>query len=211
VSPPRIPPRPAEEWDAQVYDALSVLDLGPRNGQAEPAQPHAGPRPVGNIIATFAWHPALTKGWLTFNNHLFHSTLSDRVCELAETRILWLRRGEYEWNHHANRARAAGVSEEEIEAICEGPDSKVWGPFDAALMRAVDELCFDRYISDATWAKLSEHLDRQQLMDLVFSVGAYELLATAFNTFGLEMDPGMQGWAQLPDHLRAQAGTTPTP
>jgi hypothetical protein len=42
--------------------------------------------------------------------------------------------------------------------------------------------------------RLSEHLDRRQLMDLVFTIGAYDLLAMAFNTFGLELDPGLNGF-----------------
>jgi hypothetical protein len=41
---------------------------------------------------------------------------------------------------------------------------------------------------------LAEDFDRQQLMDLVFTIGAYDLLAMAFNTFGLELDPGLTGF-----------------
>jgi len=33
-------------------------------------------------------------------------------------------------------------------------------------------------------------------MDLVFTVGAYDLLAMAFNTFGLELDPGLEGFGK---------------
>ena len=75
-----------------------------------------------------------------------------------------------------------------------GPDAPVWEPRDAALLRAVDEIDTDRYVSDATWKLLAEHLDRQQLMDLVFTVGNYDLLCMAFNTFGLRLDPGQEGF-----------------
>ena len=36
---------------------------------------------------------------------------------------------------------------------------------DSAVLRAVDELWENSRISDATWATLSEHFNRQQLMD----------------------------------------------
>ncbi|HLH59157.1 MAG TPA: hypothetical protein VKV33_08400, partial [Streptosporangiaceae bacterium] len=75
-----------------------------------------------------------------------------------------------------------------------GPDAPVWGPRDAALLRSVDEIVADRYVSDETWERLAGHLDRRQLMDLVFTVGAYDLLAMAMNTFGLELDPGLTGF-----------------
>jgi 4-carboxymuconolactone decarboxylase len=39
-------------------------------------------------------------------------------------------------------------------------------------------------------------LDQRQLMDLVFTVGAYDLLAMAFNSFGLELDPGLEGFGK---------------
>ena len=91
-------------------------------------------------------------------------------------------------------ARRIGLPDEEIDAIMAGPDSPVWGPRDAALLRSVDEIAADRYVSDDTWKQLSEHFDRKQLMDLVFTVGCYDLLAMAFRTFGLELDPGLTGF-----------------
>jgi alkylhydroperoxidase family enzyme len=194
MSEPRIPPRPAADWDAEVLDALSVLRPPGTAGPAPGRPAGTRQRPVSNILGIFSWHPALTKGFLAFNNHLFRSTLPARVRELVTVRVTWLRRGEYEWAQHVRMARAAGMSEEEIEAIAEGPDAAVWGPLDAALLRSVDEIVADRYIRDETWKQLAEHLDRKQLMDLVFTVGNYDLLAMAFNNFGLELDSGLTGF-----------------
>jgi 4-carboxymuconolactone decarboxylase len=190
VSEPRIPPMPPAEWDAEVDDALSVLRSPTGRRPGEPPRP----RPASNIVGIFAWHPDLARAFFAFNTHLFHSTLPARERELVTVRTGWLRRGEYEWAQHARMARNAGLSEAEIDAISAGPDSPVWGPRDAALLRAVDEIVADRYVSDGTWKRLSEDLDRRQLMDLVFTVGTYDLLAMACNTFGLELDPGMTGF-----------------
>jgi 4-carboxymuconolactone decarboxylase len=194
MSRPRIPPRPTADWNAEVFDALTVLRPP---GTARPTgeqRDRPRERPASNLVGVLAWHPGLTKAFLVFNNHLFRSTLSDRVREMVTVRVAWLRRGEYEWAQHVQMARAAGMPETEIDAISQGPDSGVWGPLDAALLRSVDEIVADRCISDATWTLLAEHLDRAQLMDLVFTVGAYDMLAMACNTFGLELDPGMSGF-----------------
>ena len=43
----------------------------------------------------------------------------------------------------------------------------------------------DAAIGDDTWAALAGELDEQQLVDLVFTVGAYDLLAMAFRSFGV--------------------------
>jgi 4-carboxymuconolactone decarboxylase len=193
MSEPRIPPRPAADWDDKVYEALSVL-RPPSPAGKRPPRPK-GPAP-SNLLRTFLWHPELAKAFLIFNNHVFHSTLSDRARELVTVRVAWLRRAEYEYAQHVQLARVAGMSEPEIDAIREGPDAPVWDPLDAALLRSADEMIGDRNVSDETWALLEEHLDRQQLMDLVFTVGAYDMLAMAFDTFGLELDSGLSGFPE---------------
>ncbi len=179
------------EWDAEVQQALATLRT-----PGSTRRPGEVPRqwPASNILGVFAWHPDLARAFFAFNSHLFHSTLSARDRELITVRTGWLRRGEYEWVQHVRMARKAGLSEEEIDAISAGPDSPLWGQRDAALLRAVDDLVADRYVSDGTWKALAGELSRQQLMDLVFTVGAYDLLAMATNTFGLELDPGMTGF-----------------
>jgi 4-carboxymuconolactone decarboxylase len=192
LSQPRIPPRPSADWDEQVRDALTAL-RSPGNAR-RPGEPRPERRPPSNIVGIFSWHPALAKAFFAFNSHVFHSTLSDRDREIATVRTAWLRRAEYEWTQHVRMAKNAGLSDEEVDAIMAGPDSPVWGPRDAALLRSVDEIAADRYVSDETWKRLAQDFDRQQLMDLVFTIGAYDLLAMAFNNFGLELDPGMTGF-----------------
>jgi 4-carboxymuconolactone decarboxylase len=176
-------------------DALTALR--PPGNASSPAQPPRE-RPTSNILGIFSWHPALAKGFFTFNSHLFRSTLTARDREIATVRTGWLRRAEYEWAQHVRMARNVGMSEEEVDAIAVGPDAAVWGARDAALLQAVDELVTDRYISDATWKRLADHLDRKQVMDLVFTVGAYDILGMAMNTFGLELDPDLPRFP--PDH-----------
>ena len=56
------------------------------------------------------------------------------------------------------------------------------------MLRAVDELVRDAMVSDATWEVLAGELDVEQLMDLVFTVGAYDALAMAFRSFAIPLD-----------------------
>ncbi len=167
-------------------DALTALR--PPGSAPRPA---GAPRPSSNILGVFAQYPVLAKAFFTFNSHLFRSSLTARHREMATVRVGWLRHAEYEWAQHVRMAKNIGMSAEEVDAINVGPDSPVWGPEDATVLRAVDELVNDRYISDETWKRLAEHLDRQQVMDLAFTVGAYDTLGMVMNTFGVELDPGL--------------------
>ena len=88
------------------------------------------------------------------------------------------------------------MSEEEIQRVAEGPDAPGWAPFDVTLLRAVDELHDDAMITHATWKALSARYDTQQLMDLVFTVGQYNLVSMALNTFGVQLDEGIEGFPE---------------
>ena len=48
-------------------------------------------------------------------------------------------------------------------------------------MRAADELTGTNTLTDETWTRVRAHLDDQQVLDLIFTVGCYQLLAVAVN------------------------------
>jgi alkylhydroperoxidase family enzyme len=151
-----------------------------------------GNGPILNIFRTLANHPGLAKRWLVFGNHvLAKSTLPARERELLILRIGWLCRAGYEWGQHVVIGKASGLSDEEIARIAKGPDAKGWSEGDRALLRATDELHADAFIGDATWAELSKTWSTQQLMDLVFTVGQYNLVSMALNTLGVQPEPGL--------------------
>jgi len=182
LAKPRIPP--VGEGAAIDDDAREVL-----------ARASLGP--AVNIFRTLAHHPKLFKRWLVFANHvLFKSSLPPRDRELVILRTGWLCRAEYEWGQHVIIGRAAGISDEEIERITHGPDAPGWDPFDATLLRAADELHADSLVSDATWKALGERYSTEQLMDVVFAIGQYTLVSMALNSFGVQLDPGVEGFPQ---------------
>jgi alkylhydroperoxidase family enzyme len=175
---PRVTPLPEEAWDEGTTRALSPLL------PAERANPHD----AGSLLATLLRHQPLTRAYLTFNAHLLlDSTLSPRVREIAVLRAALHRRSDYLWDHHVPLAGRAGLTPADIDAVRAGfVDHRSADPVDRLVVEVVDEMERDSTLSDETWAALSEHLDERQRMDLVFTVGAYNLLALAVNTFGIE-------------------------
>jgi 4-carboxymuconolactone decarboxylase len=145
-----------------------------------------------NIFRTLANHPGLMKRWLVFGNHVLgKSTLPAREREIAILRIGWLCRSAYEWGQHVAIGKAAGLSDDEIARITKGADAIGWSAAERALLRATDELHEVAFISDATWSELSGSWNTQQLMDLVFTVGQYNLVSMALNSFGVQPEPGL--------------------
>jgi alkylhydroperoxidase family enzyme len=150
---------------------------------------------VLNIYRTLVAHPKLLKRWGVFGTHvLYKSTLPARERELLILRTGWLCRSEYEWGQHVIIAKGCGVTDEEIERVKEGADADGWASFDAALLRAADELHFDSFISDETWEALSERFDTKQMIDAIFAVGQYHIVSMALNSLGVQLDDGVKGF-----------------
>ncbi len=125
---------------------------------------------------------------------LTKSTLPPRERELVILRIGWLCRAEYEWSQHAEIGRDSGLTQEEIHRVTEGPEAPGWDVLERSLLRATDELHADAFISDVTWKSLEENLETVQLIDLIFTVGQYNLVSMALNTLGVQLEPGAEGF-----------------
>ncbi len=182
LSEPRIYPQKESEWDEdarKLIEGFKKITKGP----------------VTNIMATLANYSKLYNRWRVFGNHvLFKSSLPPREREILILRIGWLCQAEYEWGQHVIIGKQAGLKYDEIIQIIEGPNAKGWDPFDATLIRAVDELYIDSFITDATWQKLAEKYNEHQLMDLVFTVGQYNLVSMVLNTLGIQLEDGIDGF-----------------
>ncbi len=181
IDTPRVAPLSDEELDRDTRDRF-------------------GGGGILNIFRTLAHHPKLLKRWLVFGNHILaKSSLPERDRELVILRIGWLCGSEYEWTQHVGIGKLAGLDDDDIARIAEGPEAEGLDAFDRVQLQAVDELRRDAFISDQTWKALSERYDTQQMMDLVFTVGQYQLVSMALNSLGVQLEEDVE---RLPDGRR---------
>ncbi|HEY8527605.1 MAG TPA: carboxymuconolactone decarboxylase family protein [Acidimicrobiales bacterium] len=183
----RLDPLPPKAWPPEMREAMAAL--------APPVPRHPLPRTDGgrpkalNLLGTMARYPELVRAYHVFNGHvLFATTLSARQRELLVLRVAAIREAEYEWRQHVVQGRDAGLDDAEIARVAAGPDAPGWSRLEAALIRAADELVADAALSDPTWAALAAELDERQLMDVIFTVGAYDALAMAIRSWRVEVD-----------------------
>lgn len=177
---PRIAPVAKADWTGAQREILAPLEAQGR---------------AWNVFTTMANHPELAKDWLVFGGHILsRNTLPAREREILILRIGWLCRSEYEWAQHTRIGKAAGLSDEDLANIMRGPAAEGLSDADRWLLKATDELHRDAFISDETWNALAKTYNTQQLMDLVFTVGQYNLVSMALNSFGVQLDPGLTGF-----------------
>jgi AhpD family alkylhydroperoxidase len=142
-----------------------------------------------HIFTTLGRHRGLFRRWLWFAGALMPGGKLPR----DETELLILRVAhntgcEYEWSHHERMGRRAGLGDEEIARVRQGPGAPGWSDRRALLLRAADELHGEGRIGDELWGRLSGMLDEVRLIELCMLVGHYEMLAMTLNSLEVESD-----------------------
>jgi alkylhydroperoxidase family enzyme len=151
-------------------------------------------RPDGsllNLYATLANHPKLYTPRLRFGSYLQRESLLDpETRELAIMRTAWNINAAYEWSHHVEAAKAAGLTDDQIARIARGPSAGGWTEKQRAVLQAADELRREAFVSDATWQTLARHYDMKERIEIVYTVGGYTMTGLAINSFGIQLEPG---------------------
>ncbi len=146
------------------------------------------------MVRTFAVNPKLAEAWNPFASYVLRtSTLPPREREILILRIGWLNQSQYEFTQHVLVGKAAGLKDEEIERVKAGADAPGWSTFDTALVRAADQLRGNASIDDAVWEVLKTRYDEKQLMDVVVTVGQYNLISWYLNALGTPLEAGVVG------------------
>lgn len=149
---------------------------------------------VVNIFRVLMQHPKLVRAWSKFASYILsdQQTLAAREREILILRIGWLNQAPYEWEQHVRIAKAAGLTDDEIDRIGKGPKAG-WNKQDSALIQAADDLFENSVVSDETWSTLAERYNTEQMMDVVFTVGQYNLVSWALNSLGVPLDDYLPG------------------
>ncbi|MFG1924496.1 carboxymuconolactone decarboxylase family protein [Cryptosporangium sp. NPDC048952] len=189
---PRLAPVARAEWAPDLAEYVAGFRASVGAGRSE-----EGRASGGNLLGTLAHHPALTKAFLAFNGHLLYgTTLTPRRRELLVLRVAHVGRSDYEWAQHHLLGRVAGLTDEEIARVAQGPDA--WTSLDRTLIEATDELMTEGALSDGIWKALAEELTEQQILDVIFTVGAYSTIAMVLRTCGVEAEPELRPYLPRP-------------
>lgn len=166
-----IEPLPEQAWPAELGSVIKDLNT------------------TLNVYNTMANHPPLLQAWMPLRQHVVvNSSLNSRVRELLILRHARNTGTDYEWQHHVIRGKQAGITDEEIEKIQQTLDVSSWSGMDAALLLAVDELNEQHKISELTWQELVKYFSKQQMLDIIATVGMYTTLTYIVKSCGVALE-----------------------
>ena len=173
LSEPRVPPLPETEWTAEQRALVQMY------------APDGNP---GNALRTLLRVPVLANRVLPMLTYVAHdSTLSPRHRALLILRTAWLTQSANLWATHASRAGEAGLTNDEVRRVAEGP-AEGWSEFESTLIGLADQLFRNSSVTEATWDRLSAEYDLYNLMDAVVTVSDTTAQSILFNALGIQPD-----------------------
>jgi alkylhydroperoxidase family enzyme len=144
------------------------------------------------VLRTFAHHPALANAFSPLNVHLLTAnTLPVKLRQIAIMRAAWICRSVYMWSSHLNTSVTCGLSPDMYGPIQRGAEDPYFTDFERTVVRATDELVNDKTISNGIWNALEAEWSSQQLLDFLFTVGCYVMVAGVMNSTGAERAPDL--------------------
>lgn len=177
LTAPRIAPVPLAEFTPEQRE----LAKGQINADGS----------IMNLYGTLITHPGLYGPRLTFGRYIQREGLLDpKTREMLILRTAVLLDAPYEWAHHADPAKAAGLTDAQLSDIVAGPTAAGWSPAERAVLQAADDLRREAFITQPVWDELSKSYDTKQMVEIIYTVGAYTMTAAALNSFGVQVEPG---------------------
>ncbi len=147
--------------------------------------------PPPNMHLTFGKHPPLYEKWLPFATYIIPaSSLSPRERQLLILRSAYVWRSGYIWaQHEFISRRLEALTQQEIDSVVTGDHR--WSELERALIASCDDCRQEGQITHTNWGVLANHFDEQQLLDVVFTIGQYALIAICLKSLMVPLDSGL--------------------
>ncbi|MEG1768881.1 MAG: carboxymuconolactone decarboxylase family protein [Comamonas sp.] len=130
--------------------------------------------------------PAMAHGWEQMLSAVRNrNSLDAGLRELVILRVAVLNDAPYEFDAHVPHAQRAGQSAEAIEAIRSETLSldAPWTAAERVALRLTDAMTRSIVVSDALFAQVRTHFDARAQVDLVATIGAYNMVSRFLSAF----------------------------
>jgi alkylhydroperoxidase family enzyme len=144
--------------------------------------------PRMHLFTALGQHKRLFRFWYVYGAVLYAGKLPRPDTELVILRVAHLRNCEYELQQHRRFGERFGVPADIQAKVFSWPDADGLSPRRQALLNATDEFVLERNIGNDTWAALSRHLTRRQLIEFCMLAAQYDSLATVISVLEIPLD-----------------------
>ena len=181
-------PEELNEEQRSLYDAITS---GPRGSapRTSPLTDEAGrlSGPFNAMLLSPRLGNALQRLGATVR---YESTLGAAARELAILDVARVNRCDVEWLGHAHLASAAGISDQQLDAVRRGDAPQGLGTEEAAVHAVALALLGDADLDDARFDAAIAALGSEKVMETIILVGYYNLLGLSMRVWRTPVPPG---------------------
>jgi 4-carboxymuconolactone decarboxylase len=170
---------------------MSRIPLSNIEEQPEPIRRFMACRGNLNVFRLLANAPHVFVGWSQMVDELFDSPTFDlRMREVVILRVAHLQGSRYELSKHTGIARAAGLTEQQINAILGTGDLDGAGfsRTERTALDVVTELCSTHQMRDDSFATAHAIFGDEAFTELLMIISCYYGLALVLNAADLDID-----------------------
>jgi alkylhydroperoxidase family enzyme len=173
----------AHPFAKAVYKSL----FGERDPVAAPGTATGTP---GNWWTVFALVPdAFDHAVAGFQFYRGKRKLDPQLRELGQTRAGWARASQFVFSQHCKASRGVGLSEDKIAAIPHWQVAECYSPVERAVLAYTDGMVIQGgRVADGIFAALKAHLSDEEILELTYIVGMYDMHAVMTKALRLEYD-----------------------
>jgi AhpD family alkylhydroperoxidase len=121
----------------------------------------------------------LAEGWLNYLTAIRHQcSLSGALRELVIMRVAMLNGAQYEADQHAPIALKEGLTQRQLDAISDWPQSPHdFNAAQRAVLAVTDAMTRSIRVPDEVFKEVRQHLNEREVVELVATIGAYNMVS----------------------------------
>lgn len=153
------------------------------------AQVTGAGREFPNLYRLLGHAPAMLRAWCDFAWPLRSAAVTPRALrELMILRGAQIMGADYEWTHHLEMARAAGVTQAKIDGLHVWRESTAFAPDERAALRLADEITNGPGASAEAMAEARRHFDAGALVELVLTSSFYACVGRVLHSIDVPLE-----------------------
>jgi alkylhydroperoxidase family enzyme len=142
-----------------------------------------------NLYRMLLHSPPMARGWLGFFTAVRQQgILPGRDRELAILRVAVLNGADYEFAQHVPFALKDGLSREQIDAIRNDPQSKLFNDRDRAVIAYTDSMTKEIRVPQPVFTNVRQNFSEQELVELTITIAGYNMVSRFLEALGIDHD-----------------------
>jgi len=142
-----------------------------------------------NLYKVLGHCPYVGLNWQRLGNSLLKGeALSPRLRELAVLRVGHLTGSRYEVTQHTGIGLAAGLTREQLDALPNWQESKLFTEEERAVLAYTDEVEREVKVRDETFVGLQRFLNEHEIVELTVAIGYYGMVSRFLVALEVELE-----------------------